>query len=279
MLALVVTVPASEAELAADTLWSLGVLAIEERRTDGVAEAGTEDHLVELWTSLGDDLKTVTSAAEAFPARWRWHTVDIDPAVAETWRAHVTASWISPDLVIVPAWIDPGPIASDITTVRIDPAAAFGLGDHPTTVLSLRALRATMFPGATVLDVGCGSGVIAVTAALLGAPYVEAVDISPAAVEAASRNAAANDVTGPINISTTSVTELREPYDIVVANILSPVIVDLAPDLMRLTADDGVLIVSGLLTDRLEAAERALSEMHRVDHLHRDGWSALVMRH
>lgn len=279
MLALVVTVPASEAELAADTLWSLGVLAIEERRTDGAVEAGTEDHLVELWTSLGEDLETVTTAAEGFPARWRWHTVDIDPAVAETWRSHVTASWISPDLVIVPEWIDPGPIDPSVTAVRIDPAAAFGLGDHPTTVLSLRALRATMFPGATVLDVGCGSGVIAVTAARLGAAYVEAVDISPAAVAATERNARANEVTGPINVSTTPIRELIEPYDIVVANILSPVIVDLAPDLIRLTDADGVLIVSGLLSDRLDAAERSLANMHCVDHLRRDGWSALVMRH
>ena len=101
----------------------------------------------------------------------------VDPAVAESWRSHARPSWITTDLVIVPAWIDPPAAVDEETTViAIDPEATFGLGDHPSTILSLRALRATIWPGCTVLDVGCGSGVIAVTAARLGAGYVAAVD-------------------------------------------------------------------------------------------------------
>ena len=103
MLALVVTVPAGEAELASDALWALGVVAIEERTA---GSPGTEDQLVELWTSLGEDVATITRAAEAFPARWRWHTVEIDRAVTEAWRAHAVPSWVDRDLVVVPAWQD-----------------------------------------------------------------------------------------------------------------------------------------------------------------------------
>ena len=152
MLALVVTVPASEAELASDALWALGVAAIEERRPTATADR-REDHFVELWTSLGDDVDAVTRAAEAFPKRWRWRTVELDAAVAESWRAHAVPSWVDADLVVVPAWQDvPTPPA--VLRVDIDPGAAFGLGDHPTTVLSLRLLREVQWPGASVLDVG-----------------------------------------------------------------------------------------------------------------------------
>ena len=91
MLGLVVTVPASEAELASDALWALGVAAIEERG----GESGTEDDLVELWTSLGDDAPAVARAAEGFPARWRWKVIELDPSVTETWRAHAHA-WRTP---------------------------------------------------------------------------------------------------------------------------------------------------------------------------------------
>ena len=101
MLGLVLTVPANEAELASDALWALGVAAIEERG----GTSGTEDDLVELWTSLGDDAPAVARAAEGFPARWRWKVIELDPSVTETWRAHAHASWIEKDLVVVPAWL------------------------------------------------------------------------------------------------------------------------------------------------------------------------------
>ena len=121
MLALVVTVPASEAELASDALWALGVSAVEERWAPGDDE-GTEDRFVELWTSLGDDVDAVTRAAGAFPQRWRWRTATLDPAVAESWRAHAVPSWVDADLVIVPAWQDdatpPGVLRIDIVTER-----------------------------------------------------------------------------------------------------------------------------------------------------------------
>src|SRR5687768_18609348 len=112
MLALVVSVPAPEAELAADALWALGVLAIEER-DGGVA---TDDRLVELWTSLGDDAASVARAADGFPSRWRWRLVEVDESVADTWRAHALPTWVSRDLVVCPAWVD---VAEPATTTII----------------------------------------------------------------------------------------------------------------------------------------------------------------
>lgn len=281
-LALVLTVPGSESELAADALWALGVQAVEER-----VRPETDDGMVELWTSLGEDLDHVTREADAFPARWRWRVVEVDDAVVDTWREHAVPSWITPDLVVVPAWLrERAEIGGDVTVVRIDPGSAFGLGDHPTTVLSLRALRGVLWPGATVLDVGCGSGVLSVGAAVSGASYVEAIDISSAAVDVTIANAELNAVAGRISASTRSLADVlaagtAEPrrFDVVVANILAPVLVELADDLRAATAPDGVLIVSGILASAHGHVLEALEPMQVVDRLTREGWVAVVLRH
>jgi ribosomal protein L11 methyltransferase len=279
VLALVVTVPAGEVELASDALWALGVLAVEERAPGGDhAATGTQDRFVELWTSLGDDAHAVRRAAEGFPARWRWHIVDVDERVAHTWREHAVPTWVTPDLVVVPSWIDFAPRAG-ATAVRIDPGAAFGLGDHPSTVLALRALRSLWWPDATVLDVGCGSGVLAVAAALIGAPYVEAVDVSVAAVEATVENARRNGVDGRVVASTRALDQVDGPFDVVLANILAPTLVELGPELRRVTAPAGVLIVSGVLDGAHDHVLDALAPMRVIERLTRDGWAAVVLRH
>lgn len=277
MLGLVVTVPASEAELASDALWNLGVLAVEERDVG----PATEDHLVELWTSLGDDAGVVVRAAEAFPKRWRWHLVELDPAVADTWRAHARPSWIERDLVVVPAWVAFDP-PDGVTVVRIEPGATFGLGDHPTTVLSIRALREALFLGASVLDVGCGSGVLAVTAAVLGAGRVEGIDISPAAIETTLDNARRNGVDGRVTVSAMPLSELAtrddSQFDVVLANILAPALVELSGDLRNVVAPGGVLVVSGILADRHDHVVAALEPLRVVAQERREGWAALTLR-
>jgi ribosomal protein L11 methyltransferase len=273
MLGLVVTVPSSETDLAADALWALGVPAIEER---GGRYTGTADDVVELWTSLGDDATAVARAAEAFPARWRWRLIELDAAVMDAWRAHAKPSWIERDLVVVPAWL-PFESPADTTVVRIEPGATFGLGDHPTTVLSIRAVRAALRPGATLLDVGCGSGVLAVTGCVLGAGAATAIDISPAVPPVVTANAETNGVADRVTVSTTALEEIDATYDIVVANILAPALIALADDLRRVVAHDGTLIVSGLLAGRTAAVEDALAPLRQVEQRTREGWVALTL--
>jgi ribosomal protein L11 methyltransferase len=274
VLGLVLTVPASEAELASDALWRLGVAAIEERG----GTTGTEDDLLELWTSLGDDPAAVSRAAEGFPARWRWKVVELDPSVTETWRAHAHASWIERDLVVVPAWIDFDD-PPETTVVRIEPGATFGLGDHPTTVLCLRALRAALPPGGTVLDVGSGSGVLAVAAAVLGARRAVGVDISPAVPVVAAANAAANGVGERVEVSTTPLAAVDGQFDVVLANLLAPALLSLADDLVRVVAPDGALVVSGLLADRYERVVDALAPLQPAERRTKEGWVAITLRH
>jgi len=271
VLAIVVSVSATDVELASDALWSLGVLAIEERAAaDGV----------ELWTSLGDDSAVVVAAVSQRLERWPWRFVEVDEAVADTWRAHAQAVWVDPDLVICPAWVpfDLDPSSELRTTVlRIEPGATFGLGDHPTTMLSMRAMRRALRAGSTVLDVGCGSGVLAVGACLLGAAHAVAIDIAPASVPITTMNAFANGVADLVEVSTTSLADIDRQFDIVVANILAPALIELAEDLVRVVAPSGVLIVSGVLADRHDHVETALGPLYRIHTDVLDGWAAVTM--
>ena len=271
MLALVVTTTVGDVELASDALWSLGVVGIEER----VVANG-----VELWTSLGDDADEVVAAASQRLSRWSWRFVDVDETVADTWRAHAQPVWVDPDLVICPAWIPfevPSELESAVTVLRIEPGATFGLGDHPTTMLSMRAIRRSLRSGSTVLDVGCGSGVLAVGACVLGAARAVAVDIAPASVPITKANAGSNGVADLIDVSTTPLEQVDGQFDIVVANILAPTLIELADDLVRVVAPSGMLIISGVLANRHEHVEVALRPLRRLHRETLDGWAVITL--
>ncbi|HSM65868.1 MAG TPA: 50S ribosomal protein L11 methyltransferase [Ilumatobacteraceae bacterium] len=266
----VVTVAESDVELASDVLWGLGVRAIEER--------SASDGRVELWTAVGDEPAAVDRAASALAGRWAWRRVEVDDATSETWREFAAPMWIDETLVVVPAWQEHA-FDAGVTAIVVEPAGAFGLGDHPTTALCLGALRRLVRPGADVLDVGCGTGVLSVAAALLGARTVRAVDIASAAVEATADNARRNGVVDRIGVDNSSLAVLDGDFDVVVANILAPALVEMADELRRLTAPGGALVVSGVLAARHDHVLAALHPLvvERTD-VH-DGWAAVTLRH
>lgn len=274
MRALVVTVSTAEVELAADVLWSLGVAAVEER---AVAES-----TVELWTSIGEgdtDGSGDARAAVALGQRgWEWRFAEVDESVAHSWRAFAQPVEAAPGIVICPAWLPAAASAGSgtvaPTVVAIEPGAAFGLGDHPTTRLGIRGLAGYVRDGDSVLDVGCGSGVLSIVALRLGAHRATAVDIADAAVEATLHNARLNGVV--VDASTTPLSAVGGLHDVVVANILAPVLVDLAPDLRRLTGR--VLILSGVLDKRFDHVVEALAPMEVVDVEVLEGWASVVLR-
>jgi ribosomal protein L11 methyltransferase len=180
-------------------------------------------------------------------------------------------------IVVVPAWWA-GPVPAGDVVVRIEPGATFGSGAHATTRLCLAALERLGGPGRRILDVGSGSGVLAVVAARLGAT-VTAVDIDPAAAAATMANAAANGVGALVQASTAPLSAQLAPFDAICANVLAPALVSLAPDLVRLLAPAGRLVVSGLLERRWAAVAVALAPLGIVRLTTLDGWVALELAH
>ncbi len=272
MRSLVVTAPVAEAELAADVLFGAGVAAVEERPSE---TAGC----VELWTHVGDEQVAIDRVIATLAAGWGHRVVDVDETVADTWRRHAAPIPVTDQLTIVPSWLDEVETAG--ARIVLDPGSAFGLGDHPTTQLTLRALlrhvEGASTPPRRLLDVGCGSGVLAIAAALAGVDDVQAIDIHAGAVEATVANAARNGVGGRIAASATPLTDVEGMFDVVLANVLAPVLVDLADDLRRVTAPGGLLVISGVLDGRFDHVVAALSPMsvRRVEVL--DGWAAVEL--
>lgn len=262
---LVITVAEADVELASDALWGLGVVAVEERQGDGA---------VELWTSLGDD---ATDDDVLLPQPWPFRFVEVDETVADTWRQFAQPVWVDDDLVVRPAWV-PFDAPAGVTVLHIEPGATFGMGDHPTTILSLRALRRLVSVGDSVLDVGCGSGVLAIGACVFGAATGVGIDIAPASVPVTQANALANDVADQIDVSTTDLADVDGTYDVVVANILAPTLIALATDLQRVLADGGALVISGILTTAHEHVLAALAPLQVVATDEMDGWSAVTLR-
>ena len=275
MRAFVVIARVGDLEAASDTLWGLGVRAIEER-------TGDSDEQVELWTSVGDENDAIERAVTALQGRWQHRVVDVDDVdqeAAQRWRDFASPMWVDDDLVVVPAWHE---APSAATAVRIEPGSAFGLGDHPTTLLSLRAL-VRLIRGdlrvEDVADVGCGTGVIAVTAAMLLGQPVRAIDVASAAVEATSDNARRNGVDHLVDVDAAALADVDAEYDVVVANILAPVLVSLADDLRRVTRPTGRLVISGILAESHQHVLDALGPMQvvRTDVL--DGWACVELRY
>jgi ribosomal protein L11 methyltransferase len=249
-----------DAELAADALWQAGASAVSEE-------------------ALGTDRlrlrAEVDSAARVDP---RWPVVVVVPATddhLDAWRAFARPRRAGP-VVIQPDWLPDAPVAAGEVVVRLDPGRAFGSGSHPSTRLVVAAVAARLRPGDGVLDVGCGSGVLAVAAARLGAGEVVAIDTDPEARRATAENAARNGVT--VTVTDAPVTELDRRFELVLANIGAGTLIDLAPGLTARTAPGGHLVLAGLLADRADEVAAAYPDGAVVDRLVEDDWVALVLR-
>jgi ribosomal protein L11 methyltransferase len=167
-------------------------------------------------------------------------------------QAQFVPQHVTPRLWIVPTWHEP-PDPRSINIV-LDPGLAFGTGTHPTTRLCLRWLDETLRGGESVIDFGCGSGILAIAALKLGASKASGVDIDPQAVPAAQRNAEQNAVTATF---VSAAEHLCGPVDIVVANILAKPLIVLAPLLASLTKNGGRLALSGILCEQADEVRDA----------------------
>ena len=207
---------------------------------------------------------------------------------AHAWRQHYRPFRVGERLWLEPSWSGPedkaGRRQGDIV-LTLDPGMAFGTGLHPTTQMCLQALEQLVQPGLEMLDVGTGSGILAVAAAMLGAGAILGVDTDDQAVRAARENARLNGVSAQVTIRPGSLTSVDlRPWELVVVNILAPVIVQMLAeaDLLRYVAPEGGrLLLSGIVEPQLpevvDAVAAAGGEV--VEELAVRDWRTLIVRH
>lgn len=201
---------------------------------------------------------------------------------AAAWKRHFPVLRVGRRLVIRPTWRRHRAAPADVV-LALDPGMAFGTGLHPTTRLCLAGIEAWadegIVDGATGIDVGCGSGILAIAAARLGAVRVDAVDTDPIAVEATVANARRNRLLRRIRAERGSVPYAGGPYDLVMANLIASLLVQLAEPLAAAVRPGGRLLASGIFIDR-EAEVRDALGAARLRLVRRTGegdWVALDM--
>ena len=184
-----------------------------------------------------------------------------------SWKQHWQPDPVGLRLLVLPAWLEPPGELAERLVIRLDPGSAFGTGSHPTTRLCLEALESMDLQGRRVADLGCGSGILALGALRLGAASAAATDTDVLAVRATTSNALLNGFTaGPgdsLQVAQGSLPELAvllggSAADLLLCNILAPVIEQLAPGFHTVLAPDGVGLLSGLLLDQVAGLQGAL---------------------
>ncbi|MGI6065137.1 MAG: 50S ribosomal protein L11 methyltransferase [Bacillota bacterium] len=199
---------------------------------------------------------------------------------ATSWKAFYQVEKVGTKVVIKPSWEEYNRNPEDVV-VELDPGMAFGTGTHPTTVMCIGALEKNVFSGCRVLDVGTGSGVLAITAAKLGAGQVVAVDQDPVSIDAARQNVLLNNVGDRVTVQQGDLaSSIKEKADIVIANIIADVIIKLAPQAAALTEPSAVFISSGIIKDRLsEVLEALKANSFQVENTIYEGeWVAIIAR-
>ncbi len=261
-----VVVGADDVDIVTDRLWQFGPEAVSEADADGgrvVLVAGFAN-------------RVPAAAAHASLQAFDAHLLPApDDDWVSTWRAGETPHEVGPLVVRLPEHHPTGGL-----DVEIEPGATFGFS-HESTLLALELLlaEAPVLGGARVADVGCGSGVLSIAAARLGAQRVDAVDIDPDAAQRTRANAARNGLGDVVEGTVGSVAELAgHDYDVIVANLLPHVQMDLALAMTDRLDGGGAMIVSGILAGDIERIVEAYAPLALVDRRSAGEWAALTLR-
>ncbi len=260
-------------DLLAAALDDLGVAAVHE--------AGDDDQPV--WRVFLRDQARVTGAAEALRADWSSSgcAVDVVTVDDEDWAArsqaalrHVTID----GLIVAPPWDVPGSAGPETRVIVIQPSMGFGTGHHESTRLCLRLLQRLDVRGRRVIDVGTGSGVLAIAAARLGAGSVEGVDFDEDALHSARENVALNGVGNAVSLRQADIRSDRlEPADLLFANLTGALLIAQSDSLLRLVRPGGALIVSGYQDIESDHVVSSFApRLSQVTRLTEHDWEALL---
>lgn len=258
---------ASEVQMLFD-LWGRGGAVIEQTpdwepsshllvKTYLRPEEVEELHQIEIGLAITNKIRQA-QGLPPLPQLQRRILTDTD--WAESWKAGYHVLRLGQHLIIKPSWHEYDPQPDDLI-IELDPGMAFGSGLHPTTQLCLVALEEVSRPGMRVLDVGTGSGILAIAAAKLGARYVHALDTDPMAVRVTAQNIADNGEQDVVSVALGTLTNqpitgadgIPGEWDVIVANILANPLMDMAPAFFVNLAPGGILILSGINRGQMES--------------------------
>jgi ribosomal protein L11 methyltransferase len=245
-----IDVPEELSDDASALLFELGAEGVEERDASTLARGA---HTAEGLVTLVGAFTTPEAAAEActeLDAAWSPRVEEVvGDAWRDAWKEHFHPFAITPRITVRPPWEAHAPTAEGEQVLELEPGRAFGTGLHATTSLVARALDAASaeIAGKTVLDVGTGSGILALAALLLGAARAVAIDNDPEAIEVTRENAGRNGLADRVDASVTPVEQLAAAFPVVLANIEARVLIPMAPALSARVAPGGLLVLSGIL--------------------------------
>lgn len=200
---------------------------------------------------------------------------------ANAWKQYYFPVRVTRFLTVVPSWIDYEKEQDDELLIELDPGLAFGTGTHPTTQLSLTALEQTIRGNESVLDVGTGSGVLSIASKLLGASKVTAFDIDEMATRVAKENIALNPTIGEIEVFENNLlVGVDQKSDLIVANILAEILLQMPQDAYRNLNDDGSLILSGIIESKADEVKEAYEKagFTLVERMTMREWNCFIMK-
>jgi ribosomal protein L11 methyltransferase len=281
---LLLDVPSAEADDVAALLFELGADGVEERDESTLATSGTPG-LTTLVASFATHAMAEAAAADIDGTFSPRVTELVGDAWRDEWKKHFVPFRLTERITIRPPWQAYTPENDTELVLELEPGRAFGTGLHPTTALVARAiesLAAEVFAradgGASALDVGTGSGILALIALLLGAARARAIDIDPDAVALTGENARRNGLADRLSADVSPVEALTETYDLVAANIEASVLIALAAPLTARVRAGGFLVLSGILSERAAEVRAAFAHLDLRSSTEQGEWTALVFR-
>lgn len=199
---------------------------------------------------------------------------------AHSWKQYYKPVQVSNRFIISPTW-ERAIVNEDQLLIELDPGMAFGTGTHSTTVLSIKALEQILVGGEQVIDVGCGTGVLSIAAAKLGAESILAIDLDPVAVASAKQNIVLNQVSKQVVVSAGNLLQgVSKPVDVIVANILAEVIMQFTDEVSLLLKPGGYFIASGIIETKAELVAKRIETngMTIVERLQEQDWVTYIVR-
>ncbi len=275
-----VDVAEGDVDEASALLFELGAAGVEQRDATTLARGAAG--AVTLVASFEHEHEARAACGE-LSAAWKPRLEEvIGDAWRDEWKKYFEPFVVCPGVVVRPPWREHSPQLGQRVVV-LEPGRAFGTGLHETTSLVAEVLARTPLAGATVLDVGCGSGVLALVALALGAASARAIDVDPDAVAVARENAERNAMSDRLRADETPVDRVAGTFPVVLANIEAKTLVELAPAILARVSPGGLLVLSGILApdvapSQLPDVQRAYAALREPEVVRKGEWIAFAAR-